>query len=61
MNDSGRRLRAGPATRCSAVKGVTGKHVAPMKIAVFCPNLIGDTVMATPTFRAPASGSRMPG
>ncbi len=23
-----------------------------MKIAVFCPNLIGDTVMATPTFRA---------
>ena len=23
-----------------------------MKIAVFCPNLIGDTVMATPAFRA---------
>jgi heptosyltransferase-2 len=23
-----------------------------MKIAVFCPNMIGDTVMATPTFRA---------
>jgi heptosyltransferase-2 len=23
-----------------------------MRIAVFCPNLIGDTVMATPTFRA---------
>jgi heptosyltransferase-2 len=23
-----------------------------MKIVVFCPNLIGDTVMATPTFRA---------
>jgi heptosyltransferase-2 len=23
-----------------------------MKIAIFCPNLIGDTVMATPTFRA---------
>ena len=23
-----------------------------MKIAVFCPNLVGDTVMATPTFRA---------
>ena len=36
----------------SAVKGVTGKHVSSMKIAVFCPNLIGDTVMATPTFRA---------
>src|SRR6516162_9235422 len=30
-----------------------------MKIAVFCPNLIGDTVMATPTFRALAS--RFPG
>ena len=27
-----------------------------MKIAVFCPNLIGDTVMATPTFRACAQG-----
>ena len=27
-----------------------------MKIAVFCPNLIGDTVMATPTFRACAAG-----
>jgi heptosyltransferase-2 len=23
-----------------------------MKLAVFCPNLVGDTVMATPTFRA---------
>ena len=23
-----------------------------MKIVVFCPNLIGDTVMATPAFRA---------
>src|SRR5208337_3525110 len=23
-----------------------------MKIAVFCPSMIGDTVMATPTFRA---------
>jgi heptosyltransferase-2 len=23
-----------------------------MKVAIFCPNLIGDTVMATPTFRA---------
>ena len=23
-----------------------------MRIVVFCPNLIGDTVMATPTFRA---------
>src|SRR5208337_4295625 len=29
-----------------------GKHASSMKIAVFCPNLIGDTVMATPTFRA---------
>jgi heptosyltransferase II len=28
-----------------------------MKIAVFCPNLIGDTVMATPTFRALRQGS----
>ena len=28
----------------------------PMKIAVFCPNLIGDTVMATPTFRALRAG-----
>jgi heptosyltransferase II len=27
-----------------------------MKIAVFCPNLIGDTVMATPTFRALRQG-----
>jgi len=27
-----------------------------MKIAVFCPNLIGDTVMATPTFRALRAG-----
>jgi heptosyltransferase-2 len=31
---------------------MTGKHISPMKIAVFCPNMIGDTVMATPTFRA---------
>jgi heptosyltransferase-2 len=31
---------------------MTGTHVSPMKIVVFCPNLIGDTVMATPTFRA---------
>ena len=23
-----------------------------MKVLVFCPNLIGDTVMATPAFRA---------
>ena len=30
-----------------------------MKIAVFCPNLIGDTVMATPAFRACAGDSRM--
>ena len=35
-----------------AVNGLTGKHVLRMKIAVFCPNLVGDTVMATPTFRA---------
>ena len=27
-----------------------------MKIAVFCPNLIGDTVMATPAFRALRGG-----
>ncbi len=27
-----------------------------MKIVVFCPNLIGDTVMATPTFRALRAG-----
>lgn len=27
-----------------------------MKVAVFCPNLIGDTVMATPTFRALKNG-----
>jgi heptosyltransferase-2 len=27
-----------------------------MKIAIFCPNWIGDTVMATPTFRALARG-----
>ncbi len=27
-----------------------------MNIAVFCPNLIGDTVMATPTFRALRAG-----
>ena len=27
-----------------------------MKIAVFCPNLIGDTVMATPAFRAFRAG-----
>src|SRR5262245_55254198 len=27
-----------------------------MKIAVFCPNLIGDTVMATPTLRAVRAG-----
>lgn len=27
-----------------------------MKAAVFCPNLIGDTVMATPTFRALKNG-----
>jgi heptosyltransferase II len=27
-----------------------------MKIAVFCPNMIGDTVMATPTFRALQEG-----
>ena len=30
--------------------------LATMKIAVFCPNLIGDTVMATPTFRALRAG-----
>jgi heptosyltransferase-2 len=29
-----------------------------MKIAVFCPNRIGDTVMATPTFRAIRRGFR---
>ena len=29
-----------------------------MTIVVFCPNLIGDTVMATPTLRACASGFR---
>jgi heptosyltransferase II len=31
---------------------VTREHVFRMKIVVFCPNLIGDTVMATPAFRA---------
>jgi heptosyltransferase-2 len=31
---------------------VVGKHASPMKIVVFCPNLIGDTVMATPTIRS---------
>lgn len=31
---------------------MTGEHVSRMKIVVFCPNWIGDTVMATPTFRA---------
>jgi heptosyltransferase-2 len=34
------------------VNGVTGKHERRMRIVVFCPNLIGDAVMATPTFRA---------
>ena len=43
---------AGTLILGSAVNGLTGKHGCPMKIAVFCPNLIGDTVMATPTFRA---------
>ncbi len=28
------------------------RHIVSKKIVVFCPNLIGDTVMATPTFRA---------
>lgn len=45
-------MRGTPGPPVSAVKGVTGKHAAAMKIVVFCPNLIGDTVMATPTFRA---------
>ena len=36
----------------SVLREVIGKHVRPMKIVVFCPNLIGDTVMATPTIRA---------
>ena len=27
-----------------------------MKVVVFCPNLIGDTVMATPAFRALRQG-----
>ena len=36
----------------SAVNGMTESTAASMKIVVFCPNLIGDTVMATPTFRA---------
>ncbi|WP_250847022.1 lipopolysaccharide heptosyltransferase II [Aquisphaera insulae] len=31
---------------------MAGRHASPMKIVVFCPNLIGDTVMATPTIRA---------
>ena len=46
-----------------AAKGATagavrdrGEWRSAMKIAVFCPNLIGDTVMATPTFRAFRSG-----
>jgi heptosyltransferase-2 len=33
-----------------------GERPPAMKIAVFCPNLIGDTVMATPTFRALRQG-----
>ena len=33
-----------------------GERPPTMKIAVFCPNLIGDTVMATPTFRALRQG-----
>jgi heptosyltransferase-2 len=32
--------------------GPLGPGPPGMRIAVFCPNLIGDTVMATPTFRA---------
>ena len=32
-----------------------------MTIVVFCPNLIGDTVMATPTLRALRAGSRARG
>jgi heptosyltransferase II len=35
---------------------VAGDGPPAMKIAVFCPNLIGDTVMATPTFRALRQG-----
>ncbi len=58
---SNRPLPAGHAPRSHArlfprrdpvVKGVTREHVFRMKIVVFCPNLIGDTVMATPAFRA---------
>ena len=43
----------GRAVRCRRERRFT------MKIAVFCPNLIGDTVMATPAFVRCAGVSRM--
>ena len=52
-------LHAAVAERFAAAGVPLAEHS--MTIVVFCPNLIGDTVMATPTLRACASGFRARG
>ena len=44
-------LAAGPLIGSTDRADAFGKG-CPMRIVVFCPNLVGDTVMATPTLRA---------